>query len=81
MLGTLRMSITADENSLHRHLQASVKWPSDRKLRELALARDINLIIESTGVFTCKEASKHLKSYAKKTPPQGRMMMAISWRE
>jgi len=68
MLGTLKNAdIKADENSLIVNGK-TVKCVSDRNPENLPWKEwEIDLIIESTGVFTSKEgASKHLKAGAKK---------------
>jgi len=68
MLGTLKgVDISADENSITINGK-TVKCTSDRNPENLPWKEwDIDLIIESTGVFTSKEgASKHLKAGAKK---------------
>lgn len=68
MLGTLRnVDISADENSIIVNGK-TVKCTSDRNPENLPWKEwNIDLIIESTGVFTSKEgASKHLKAGAKK---------------
>ena len=68
MLGTLKnVDISADENSIIVNGK-TVKCTSDRNPENLPWKEwDIDLIIESTGVFTSKEgASKHLKAGAKK---------------
>lgn len=68
MLGTLKdADISADDNSIIINGK-TVKCTSDRNPENLPWKDwDIDLIIESTGVFTSKEgASKHLKAGAKK---------------
>lgn len=68
MLGTLKTAdISADENSIIVNGK-TVKCVSDRNPENLPWKEwEIDLIIESTGVFTSKEgASKHLKAGAKK---------------
>ena len=68
MLGTLKNAdIKADENSIIVNGK-TVKCVSDRNPENLPWKEwEIDLIIESTGVFTSKEgASKHLKAGAKK---------------
>ncbi len=68
MLGTLKNAdISADENSIIVNGK-TVKCVSDRNPENLPWKEwEIDLIIESTGVFTSKEgASKHLKAGAKK---------------
>ena len=68
MLGTLKgFDISADENSIIANGK-TVKCTSDRNPENLPWKEwEIDLIIESTGVFTSKEgASKHLKAGAKK---------------
>lgn len=68
MLGTLKgIDISADENSITANGK-TVKCTSDRNPENLPWKEwEIDLIIESTGVFTSKEgASKHLKAGAKK---------------
>jgi glyceraldehyde-3-phosphate dehydrogenase (NAD(P)) len=68
MLGTLKNAdIRADENSLIVNGK-TVKCVSDRNPENLPWKDwDIDLIIESTGVFTSREgASKHLTAGAKK---------------
>ena len=68
MLGTLKNAdISADDNSIIVNGK-TVKCTSDRNPENLPWKDwQIDLIIESTGVFTSKEgASKHLKAGAKK---------------
>jgi len=67
MLGTFGADVSADENSIILNGK-TIKCVSDRNPENLPWkAWDIDLIIESTGVFTSKEgASKHLKAGAKK---------------
>ena len=68
MLGTLKgADISADENSISVNGK-TIKCVSDRNPENLPWKEwEIDLIIESTGVFTSKEgASKHLKAGAKK---------------
>jgi len=68
MLGTLRgVDISADDNSIIVNGK-TVKCTSDRNPENLPWKDwEIDLIIESTGVFTSKEgASKHLNAGAKK---------------
>ncbi len=68
MLGTLKNAdISADDNSIIVNGK-TVKCTSDRNPENLPWKDwQIDLIIESTGVFTTKEgASKHLKAGAKK---------------
>lgn len=67
MLGKLSADIDADENTLTVNGQV-IKCTSDRNPENLPWkAWDIDLIIESTGVFVSKEgASKHLNAGAKK---------------
>ena len=68
MLGTLKNAdISCDENSITVNGK-TVKCTSDRNPENLPWRDwEIDLIIESTGVFTSKEgASKHLKAGAKK---------------
>ncbi len=68
MLGTLKNAdISADENSITVNGK-TVKCVSDRNPENLPWKEwEIDLIIESTGVFTSKEgASKHLNAGAKK---------------
>ena len=68
MLGTLKgVDISADENSIIINGK-TVKCTSDRNPENLPWKEwEIDLIIESTGVFTSKEgASKHIKAGAKK---------------
>lgn len=68
MLGTLKgIDISADENSITVNGK-TVKCTSDRNPENLPWKDwDIDLIIESTGVFTSREgATKHLNAGAKK---------------
>ncbi len=68
MLGTLKNAeISADENSIIVNGK-TVKCTSDRNPENLPWKEwEIDLIIESTGVFTSKEgATKHLNAGAKK---------------
>lgn len=67
MLGKLNAEIDADENTLTVNGKV-IKCTSDRNPENLPWkAWDIDLIIESTGVFVSKEgASKHLNAGAKK---------------
>ncbi|MDJ1173592.1 type I glyceraldehyde-3-phosphate dehydrogenase [Roseofilum capinflatum] len=67
MLGTLDAEISADENSLTVNGK-TIKCVSDRNPLNLPWKEwDIDLIIESTGVFVTEEgASKHLQAGAKK---------------
>lgn len=67
MLGKLDADITADESSITVNGK-TVKCVSDRNPLNLPWkAWDIDLIIESTGVFVTEEgASKHLEAGAKK---------------
>ncbi|MGI0486306.1 type I glyceraldehyde-3-phosphate dehydrogenase [Pantanalinema rosaneae CENA516] len=67
MLGKLNADIQADENTLTVNGKV-IKCTSDRNPENLPWkAWDIDLIIESTGVFVSKEgASKHLNAGAKK---------------
>lgn len=68
MLGTLKgIDISADENSIIVNGK-TVKCTSDRNPENLPWKDwDIDLIIESTGVFTSREgATKHLNAGAKK---------------
>jgi len=68
MLGTLKdVDISADDNSIIVNGK-TIKCTSDRNPENLPWkAWEIDLIIESTGVFTSKEgASKHLNAGAKK---------------
>ena len=66
-LGTLKADIGADENSLIVNGK-TIKCTSDRNPENLPWKDwEIDLIIESTGVFVSKEgASKHLNAGAKK---------------
>ena len=68
MLGTLKgVDISADENSITINGK-TVKCTSDRNPENLPWKEwEIDLIIESTGVFTSREgATKHLNAGAKK---------------
>ncbi|MBD2460838.1 type I glyceraldehyde-3-phosphate dehydrogenase [Oscillatoria sp. FACHB-1407] len=67
MLGKLTADISADDNTITVNGK-TIKCTSDRNPLNLPWgAWDIDLIIESTGVFTSKEgASKHLEAGAKK---------------
>ena len=67
MLGRFDADISYDENSIILNGK-TIKCVSDRNPENLPWkAWDVDLIIESTGVFTSKEgASKHLKAGAKK---------------
>jgi len=67
MLGTFAADVSADENSLILNGK-TIKCYSDRNPENLPWKDwDIDLVIESTGVFTSKEgASKHLTAGAKK---------------
>ncbi len=68
MLGTLKgVDISADENSITLNGK-TVKCTSDRNPENLPWKEwEIDLIIESTGVFTSREgATKHLNAGAKK---------------
>jgi glyceraldehyde-3-phosphate dehydrogenase (NAD(P)) len=67
MLGKLDADISADENTITVNGKI-IKCVSDRNPLNLPWgAWDVDLIIESTGVFTSKEgASKHLEAGAKK---------------
>lgn len=67
MLGRLNGDISADESSLILNGK-TVKCTSDRKPENLPWGDwDIDLVIESTGVFTKREgAAKHLAGGAKK---------------
>lgn len=68
MLGTLKnVDISADENSITVNGK-TIKCVSDRNPLNLPWADwDVDLIIESTGVFVTEEgASKHLQAGAKK---------------
>jgi glyceraldehyde-3-phosphate dehydrogenase (NAD(P)) len=67
MLGKLNADISADESALVANGKV-VKCTSDRNPENLPWkAWDIDLVIESTGVFTNREgASKHLTAGAKK---------------
>jgi glyceraldehyde-3-phosphate dehydrogenase (NAD(P)) len=67
MLGKLNADISADDNTITANGK-TIKCTSDRNPLNLPWgAWDIDLIIESTGVFVSKEgASKHLEAGAKK---------------
>jgi len=67
MLGKLNADISADENSITVNGK-TIKCVSDRNPLNLPWKDwDIDLIIESTGVFVSKEgASKHIEAGAKK---------------
>jgi glyceraldehyde-3-phosphate dehydrogenase (NAD(P)) len=67
MLGKFEADISADDNSITVNGKTA-KCTSDRNPENLPWKDwDIDLVIESTGVFTSKEgASKHLKAGAKK---------------
>ncbi|MBW4695420.1 MAG: type I glyceraldehyde-3-phosphate dehydrogenase [Lyngbya sp. HA4199-MV5] len=67
MLGTFNADISADENTITVNGH-TIKCTSDRNPENLPWKDwDIDLIIESTGVFVSKEgASKHIKAGAKK---------------
>ncbi len=67
MLGQLQADISADESSITANGKV-VKCVSDRNPENLPWsAWDIDLVIESTGVFVTKEgASKHVNAGAKK---------------
>jgi len=67
MLGKFDADISADDNSITVNGKTA-KCTSDRNPENLPWKDwDIDLVIESTGVFTSKEgASKHLKAGAKK---------------
>lgn len=67
MLGKLDADISADDNTITVNGKV-IKCVSDRNPLNLPWgAWDVDLIIESTGVFTSKEgASKHLEAGAKK---------------
>ncbi|MEB3338824.1 MAG: type I glyceraldehyde-3-phosphate dehydrogenase [Leptolyngbyaceae bacterium] len=67
MLGTFNADISADDNSISVNGK-TIKCVSDRNPENLPWKEwEIDLIIESTGVFISKEgASKHLKAGAKK---------------
>jgi glyceraldehyde-3-phosphate dehydrogenase (NAD(P)) len=67
MLGKLNADISADENSITVNGK-TIKCVSDRNPLNLPWKDwDIDLIIESTGVFVTKEgASKHIEAGAKK---------------
>ncbi len=67
MLGKFNAEVSADDNTLTVNGK-TIKCTSDRNPLNLPWgAWDIDLIIESTGVFTSREgASKHLEAGAKK---------------
>lgn len=67
MLGKLNADITADDNTITANGKV-IKCVSDRNPLNLPWkAWDVDLIIESTGVFISKEgASKHIEAGAKK---------------
>ncbi|HEY9645334.1 MAG TPA: type I glyceraldehyde-3-phosphate dehydrogenase [Chroococcidiopsis sp.] len=67
MLGKFNADVSADENTITVNGK-TIKCVSDRNPLNLPWgAWDVDLIIESTGVFTSKEgASKHLQAGAKK---------------
>jgi glyceraldehyde-3-phosphate dehydrogenase (NAD(P)) len=67
MLGRLNAEITADDNTITANGKV-IKCVSDRNPLNLPWkAWDVDLIIESTGVFISKEgASKHIEAGAKK---------------
>ena len=67
MLGTFAADVSADDNSIILNGK-TIKCVSDRNPENLPWKDwDIDLIIESTGVFTSREgASKHLNAGAKK---------------
>lgn len=67
MLGRFDADISADDNTITANGK-TIKCTSDRNPLNLPWGEwDIDLIIESTGVFTSKEgASKHLSAGAKK---------------
>lgn len=67
MLGTFKADISADDNSITVNGHTA-KCTSDRNPENLPWKDwEVDLIIESTGVFTSKEgASKHLNAGAKK---------------
>ena len=67
MLGTLDADITADDNSITVNGKI-LKCVSDRNPLNLPWADwDVDLVIESTGVFVTEEgASKHIQAGAKK---------------
>lgn len=67
MLGKLNADISADDNTITANGKV-IKCVSDRNPLNLPWgAWDIDLVIESTGVFTSREgASKHLEAGAKK---------------
>jgi glyceraldehyde-3-phosphate dehydrogenase (NAD(P)) len=67
MLGRFNADISADDNTITANGK-TIKCTSDRNPLNLPWGDwDIDLIIESTGVFTSKEgASKHLSAGAKK---------------
>ncbi|MFB2938491.1 type I glyceraldehyde-3-phosphate dehydrogenase [Aerosakkonemataceae cyanobacterium BLCC-F154] len=67
MLGTFGADVSADDNSIIVNGK-TIKCTSDRNPENLPWKDwDIDLVIESTGVFTSKEgASKHINAGAKK---------------
>lgn len=67
MLGKFNANVSADDNTITVNGK-TIKCTSDRNPLNLPWgAWDVDLIIESTGVFTSKEgASKHLEAGAKK---------------
>ncbi|MBE9229872.1 type I glyceraldehyde-3-phosphate dehydrogenase [Phormidium sp. LEGE 05292] len=67
MLGTFGADVSADDNSIILNGK-TIKCVSDRNPENLPWKEwDIDLIIESTGVFTSREgATKHLNAGAKK---------------
>jgi glyceraldehyde-3-phosphate dehydrogenase (NAD(P)) len=67
MLGKFELPVTGDDNTLNLNGKI-IKCTSDRNPLNLPWgAWDVDLIIESTGVFTSREgASKHLEAGAKK---------------
>jgi glyceraldehyde-3-phosphate dehydrogenase (NAD(P)) len=67
MLGTLDADVSADENSLNVNGQ-TIKCVSDRNPLNLPWKDwDIDLVVESTGVFVTEEgASKHISAGAQK---------------
>ena len=67
MLGTFKADISADDNSITVNGKTA-KCTSDRNPENLPWKDwEIDLVIESTGVFTSREgASKHLRAGAKK---------------
>jgi glyceraldehyde-3-phosphate dehydrogenase (NAD(P)) len=67
MLGKLNADISADDNTITANGKV-IKCTSDRNPLNLPWgAWDVDLVIESTGVFTSREgASKHLEAGAKK---------------